>query len=72
MNGVPLVCRIVTAFNRTSVELKRGHLCGGLSFNRTSVELKPKTSTEASARDMTFNRTSVELKLAYAYTSSRP
>ena len=51
----------VSAFNRTSLELKRPRLFRNRTFNRTSLELKrPRLF-----RNRTFNHTSLELKRAH-------
>ena len=54
------------AFNRTSMESKRGTRCVMKalrpSFNRTSMESKPKHTDVAIRHIATFNRTSMESK----------
>ena len=60
----------IPAFNRTSLELKRGSgIPAGNAdfqpFNRTSLELKPFCVSRRHAKmSMPFNRTSLELKPA--------
>ena len=55
-----------TAFNRTTLELKRAIHCTPYfdfqPFNRTTLELKPNAFHYASLPPFTFNRTTLELK----------